>query len=51
MKRTLTNIIFFVFFSFLLIGIICALQNVIQDIQRTFSPSPPEQRHILAYPL
>lgn len=48
MKRTLSNITALIFFSFLLIGGISVLQNVIQAVQKSFSPSP-SAKHILTY--
>lgn len=48
MKRTLSNFATFIFLGFLLLGVICIAQNLIQEIEKSFSPRPLSQ-HILAY--
>jgi hypothetical protein len=48
MKRSVTNFITLLFIGFLMIGVICVLQNIVQDVHRTFSTGSP---HILAYQL
>lgn len=48
MKRSLTNFVTFIFLGFLLLGGICILQNLIQEIEKSFSTKPDTQ-HILAY--
>lgn len=48
MKRTLANFVTLIFLGFLLLGGICIAQNLIQEIEKSFSPQTCSQ-HILAY--
>jgi hypothetical protein len=48
MKRTLTNFVTFIFLGFLLLGGICIVQNLVQEIEKSISPKQNSQ-HILAY--
>lgn len=49
MKRKFTNIMSFILFSFLLIGIIGIFQNIVQDVQKTFTSHTTQSPHILSY--
>jgi len=48
MRRTLTQIFTFILLGFLVIGAIGVFQNIVQDVQKTFNPTP-KSIHILAY--
>lgn len=49
MKRTVTNFFIYIFLGFLVIGGICIVQNLFQEIEKTVYPKPTTT-HVLAYP-
>lgn len=47
MKRSLANLVTFIFLGFLLLGGICIVQSLVGELEKTFSPKPGS--HVLSY--